>query len=173
MAFHKHFKLPPLRLTQRCGTDVQVRSVHRGITVCSRQSPGPEPVEGARQETQDNVDMGNLPSNEELSSEPTDHQLHCQASVRGWEKLQMGMLLNAVESSAMPVGQTCLLCSEPAVFRCQECGPMIYYCHECFSKQHGKVNFFHTAEKWEVRVFKLKGPQVYRFQRYPGKKEQL
>ena len=67
--------------------------MHRGVTVCSRHSPGPEPVEGARQETQDNVDMGNFPSNEEssgTSSEPTDHQLHSQASVRGW-KLRMGM----------------------------------------------------------------------------------
>ena len=59
-------------------------------------------------------------------------------------------MLNAVEISAMPVDQSCLLCSELAVFRCQECGPLVYYCFECFSKQQQKVNLFHIAEKWEV-----------------------
>ena len=142
MAFHRCFKLPPLRLTQRCGTDVQVRSVHRGVAVCSQQSPGPEQVERGRQEIQD---MSNLPLNEESDDEPTDHQLHIQASVRGWEKLRTGMLLNAVESSAMPIGQDRLLCSEQAVFRCQECGPLVYYCHDCFAKQHEKVNFLQRS----------------------------
>ena len=138
--------------------------MHRGVAVCSQRSPGPEPVEEASsQETQDNLDMdsgANLPLSQESGlspNEPTDHQLHSQASVRGWEKLRMSMLLSAVESSAMPVDQTCLLCSKLAVFRCQECGPLIYYCYECFSKQHEKVNFFHIAEKWEVIILIICG----------------
>ena len=128
-----------------------MRSVHRGVTVCSQDNPAPEPDDEAHQETQDI--MYNPASDPEFdlsSNEPTDHQLDSQASVRGWEKLRMGMLQNAVESSAMPVDQTCLLCSVLAVFRCQECGSSVYYCYQCFSKQHEKVNIFHTAEKWKV-----------------------
>ena len=27
---------------------------------------------------------------------------------------------------------------------------MVYYCYECVSKQHERINLFHIAEKWEV-----------------------
>ena len=60
-------------------------------------------------------------------NEPTDHELYSQASAKGWDKLRKGILLAAVESSAMPINQVCLLCSELALLRCQECGPLVYY----------------------------------------------
>ena len=53
--------------------------------------------------------MGNLPLNEESTNEPTD----CQLDI--WEKLQIDMLLNTVESSAMAIRQACLLRFEQAV----------------------------------------------------------
>ena len=149
MAFHKHVKLPPLRFTRRCGSDVQVGCVHRGASVRS-QAADP----GTLDDNEDSViDSDAIQQCEEcnpLSNEPSDHQLHGEASVRAWEKLRTSMLLNAVESHAMAADQICLCCSKLAVFRCQECGPMVYYCFECFSKQHERVNVFHIAEKWEV-----------------------
>ena len=165
MAFHKHFKLPPYRLTQRCGAAVQVRSIHRGDS--SQQDPSVERsfvTEEVCSEDSPSIVMDTLPCVDELSScieelpplspdEPTLHELQSKASVKGWNNVRMGMLLTAVETSAMPSGQLCLLCCEPAVFRCQECGPLIHYCSKCFSTQDEKVNFFHTPEKWEVQLY--------------------
>ena len=37
-----------------------------------------------------------------------------------------------------------------ATLRCEECGPLGYFCLECFDNAHRAVNRFHVAEKWEV-----------------------
>lgn len=161
MAFHKHFKLPPYRLTQRCGAAVQVRSIHRGDS--SQQASSLESTfmtKEACSEQSQSMDtdaslpcIDGFPSTEErplLSDDPTLHELQRKASIKGWDKLRMRMLLTAVETSAMPSGQLCLLCCEPAVFRCQDCGPLIHYCYQCYCKQHKRANFLHTPEKWEV-----------------------
>ena len=149
MVYHKYVKLPPLRLTQRCGGGVKVRCVHRGrVSAGLHEGPGLQAIEeNEESDITQTFDESNVPH---VPDEPSEHQLDCQASVRGWEKLRMEMLSSAIESSAMPVDQTCFLCSNLAVFRCQACGPLVYYCFECFSKQHEKVNIFHVAEKWEV-----------------------
>ena len=156
MAFHKHFKLPPFKLTQRSAAGVQVQDVHRGAS--SQQSPSDERGSLAQDNPASNQCQSSLLEPSAFSQgnpvpldEPTHHELQSKASVRGWEKLRNGMLSAATESSAMPIGQLCLLCPEPAIFRCQECGPLMHYCSDCFRKQHEKANFYHVAEKWEVR----------------------
>ena len=98
MAFHKHVKLTPLRLTRRCGSDVQVKCVHRGVSVCSEadSSGSQQPEDNCEYKLQESEECSPLPN------EPSDHQLHGEASVRNWEKLRKSMLLDAVESYAMP-----------------------------------------------------------------------
>ena len=79
MAFHRHFKLPPLRLTQRCGTNVQVRSLHRGVS--SQRSNFAGAVEYANLETSSVVTDTASPLIQEPSfsiNEPTDHELYSQ-----------------------------------------------------------------------------------------------
>ena len=166
MAFHKHFKLPPYRLTQRCGAATKVHSIHRGG---SAQYDNPvqstsvkEEREACSQPSQcipsfpcrDDHEFSLCNEQEPLSppEEPTLHELQSKASVKGWSRLRMGMLLSAVSTSAMPSNRLCLLCCEPGILRCQLCGPLIHYCYECFSKQHEKANFFHVPEKWEVNL---------------------
>ena len=97
------------------------------------------------------------PCTEEPIEEPTLHELQSKAAVKGWSKLRMGMPLTAVETSAMPCNQNCLLCCEHTVFRCQQCGLLIYYCYNCYSKQQ-KANFLHVPEKCEVQVYLLYFP---------------
>ena len=160
MASQKHLKLPPFRLTKRCGTAVEVRSIHRGE--CARESRSVEPLEVKLEEGQ------HLPANTAVDNcspcieegepllecdEPSLHEIQTKASVRGWSKLRKEILLTAVECSAMPEGQICILCSEEAaVFRCQQCGPSVFYCEQCYRNQHEKANYFHTPEKWEVKA---------------------
>ena len=152
MSFYKHFKLPPFRLTQRCGSNVQMQSLHRNMPSQRRpttdQSEDESCSEGVSIEMPTAMVVDSTPL-----TEPTNHEVDSQASVRGWNNdynVRKRLLLAAVESNAMPLNQVCILCSELAVLRCQECGPLVHFCIKCFLKQHEKLNFFHIAEKWEV-----------------------
>ena len=139
MAYQKRYKLPPLRLTQRCGDPVDVRSIHPGT--CGKQSvPPPE------QQDQSPCHDALVSENEDTSL-PTLHDLQSQAAVEGWNKIRGQVLLTAVEMSAMPEGQTGLCCSEKAILRCQKCGPLVHYCYQCYLKQHERANFFDVPEK--------------------------
>ena len=153
MAFHKHLKLPPYRLTKRCGREVQVRSIHRSCP-SSLEHCLPSATEEVYTGDSGGSALPFLESDTESHSfpEPTLHELQSKASIAGWKKLRKQMILTAVERSAMPVDQLCFLCGEIAVFRCQECGPLAYFCYKCLCAQHEKANFFHVPEKWEVRL---------------------
>ena len=142
MAFRKHLKLPPYRLTQRCGTAVNVRSVHRGEN--QHATPPSTSSESER------VPSPCPESFEQAEEESTLHELQSKASVKGWSKIRNQLLKAAVSCSELPANQLCIVCNEPALLRCQQCGPLIHYCDQCFSKQHNNVNLFHVAEKWEV-----------------------
>lgn len=43
----------------------------------------------------------------------------------------------------------CSLCTEPALFRCVDCGPWMSYCKHCCITQHSQCCFLHVPEKWE------------------------
>ena len=99
MAFHKHVKLPPLRLTRRCGSDVQVRCVHRGVSLCSSQAVSPESQQRAVDDSKDPDVIDTFHQSEESDPlpEPSDHQLHAEAFVRNWEKLRRSILLKVMQ----------------------------------------------------------------------------
>ena len=80
-------------------------------------------------------------------SEPTLHKLESRASVSGLEKIRKEVMEVVTESAAMPIGQVCLNCKRLAPIRCQECGPLGYFCFGCFEESHRAVNLFHVAEK--------------------------
>ena len=73
-----------------------------------------------------------------------------RASTAAWAQIRSVLLNTAVESSAMPSNQSCIMCPEAAVYRCVQCSPCVYYCHECFGQAHTTVNIFHTGEVWQV-----------------------
>lgn len=85
-------------------------------------------------------------------TEPSLHEIQSKASISAWQQLRERILIITTENSAMPVGQKCLCCDVQACFRCVKCGPFSFYCFECFCQQHRVSNFFHVAEKWEVRI---------------------
>ena len=47
----------------------------------------------------------------------------------------------------------CSLCSEKALYRCIDCGPLILYCEECCITQHSNRCFYHVPERWESGHF--------------------
>ena len=82
--------------------------------------------------------------------EPTNYELESKASVAGWERVRNGMLRAVTEAACLPLAQSCISCDKEASLRCQRCGPLAYFCPDCFDQCHHKTNIFHVAEKWEV-----------------------
>ena len=50
----------------------------------------------------------------------------------------------------MPAGTKCIMCEEFASLRCCYCGPLVFFCEECFKKKHSIMNIFHVPEVWKV-----------------------
>ena len=84
------------------------------------------------------------------TEEPTAYELERKSVVAGWQKIRGDVLKVVTEAAAMPLDQLCLSCDMLATLRCQQCGPLGFFCHECFKISHRHINFFHVSEKWEV-----------------------
>ena len=87
------------------------------------------------------------------TDEPTTHELESRTSAYAWEKIQSDMLTVITEGAAMPPEQACIYCDSLASFRCQQCGPLGFFCSQCLDSSHKLVNLFHVPEKWEVMWF--------------------
>ena len=80
---------------------------------------------------------------------PSLHAIKQKASAAAWNKVRATLQKAAIESSALPGGQSCILCGAPATHRCTSCA---YYCIDCFCQAHSLTNFFHVGEVWEVSL---------------------
>ncbi len=82
--------------------------------------------------------------------EPTEHEIHCQSLVSGWKDIRECVQAVVTENAALSEGQVCIFCGKLASLRCQQCGPLGFFCSQCFTKVHDEINLFHVADKWEV-----------------------
>ena len=102
--------------------------------------------------------------------EPTSHELASKGSVAGWDKVRQGMLKAVTEGaglpfvrvhmlqciyilqctfyaySGMPEDLKCTVCANLASMRCHRCGPLGFFCPECFRQYHADLNLFHIGE---------------------------
>ena len=161
---YKRFSLRPLRLTyQTTGDITECRDIHRGlINVDEVPAHKHIPEEGNKADADT---CQSIPEQEHKSldcgvghcdvsstelDEPTSYELECKASVGAWEEIRPSVLHVVTESSAMRIRQQCLNCKQNAILRCLQCGPVAFFCEDCFSDLHRRLNIFHLAEKWEV-----------------------
>ena len=159
MACRMRLKLPSFQVTQRIGTGSTVRrNLPRG-----RKD---DCVEDEQLSSGGEVGSSDLTSStgffptsfdtvtEDIgcSSQPkvSLHAIKQEAATAAWTQVRPALLKAAVECSAMPAAQCCILCLESASYRCIQCAPWAYFCQNCFSEVHSKINFFHTGEVWEV-----------------------
>ena len=155
MAFYTQLKLPPLKLTVTQHPKATTKVLFRGVddpvgsSILQSSSSGSSEGDSGVGSSVDPTYSWNSHDGSMVDG-PTLHELQRKSSVKGWEEMRSKFFTATVECSAMPLGQECLFCSEPAKFRCQECGPQIFFCESCWLSHHNKVNFFHTLERWEV-----------------------
>ena len=153
MAFYQRYKLSPFKLTQ-CQGAVSTKLIHRGEGSSNKSPPEVSYSQSSVPQSEDEERKKLLmEDNPQTMIEPTCHELERKAAIKGWERLREEFVKVRTECSAMPLGQTCILCKTPAEFRCQNCGPVAFYCHNCLILLHRKTNFFHVAEKWEASNF--------------------
>ena len=148
MASHMKYKLPPFKLTKRsAGTTTQVK-IPRGQSHCTNEEPSniSDSKEEISFQEAESYDEGNSP----VIPEPSLHEIKQKASVTAWCAIRATLRHVAVECNGMPIGQTCIICSAEANYRCVECAAWANYCPHCFSDAHSKVGIFHTGEVWEV-----------------------
>ena len=134
-------KLPNLKLTKRTVGSKSTSIVHRGmgttsspesVTSIDSSEPRDEISEGFTEDARFTEEASEpLCASSDLDlpvsdDEPTNHELQSKADVKGWEQLRNTFLFVATECSAMALGQQCVFCQNPAEFRCQECGPIIF-----------------------------------------------
>ena len=167
MAWRMKLRLPRFKLTQR-STGVEVirrASVPRGREDTTKESALTEERESNTLPdscpptpplARDHADLDILGDfeDQECSQPPTSlpslHEVKQTANAVAWGKIRQDLLQAVTESNAMPIGQLCVICSDIAQYRCVRCGPVVYYCPQCFGNLHSKLNMFHTAEVWDV-----------------------
>lgn len=160
MAWHLKVKLPSFKLTQRSGDSTKEVLVPRGRT--SQTVHKPKEEEGSNENlADDGVDFSML-SDMGVSDydpipdpqQPSLHTIKQKANVAAWDNVRANLRCVAVECSAMPIDQECILCPSPAEYRCIECAAWAYFCSQCFGEVHLKVGIFHTGEVWQVRMYR-------------------
>ena len=149
---YRRLSLPSLRITHRPVLgEKSVHYSHQGLpnTLKKQETNRSGYTDDESWETLDGETESVIyPDSEVIES--TSHELESKASAAGWAVLRSHMLSAVTEMAAMPLSQICLHCDQFAFYRCQQCGPLGFYCQDCFLQCHSSVNIFHVPEKWEV-----------------------
>ena len=96
-------------------------------------------------------DFAPIPANIPWEELTTINTIKQQANVQAWQNVRTKLLNAVVERNVMPHNQVCSLCdSKSAKYRCNRCGPCVYYCETCLYTFHNKNFIFHVPEEWKV-----------------------
>ena len=156
MAWRMKLKLPMFKLTQIGETSTH-RSVPRGRKEANFHpgsqftlSPSPTFDEVTDEKADFHLEPPELLHDSQNGPGVSLHAIKQKANVEAWDKVRTTLRRAAVESSALPINQSCMMCSDPATHRCTHCGASAYYCASCFSQAHTLTNVFHVGEIWKV-----------------------
>ena len=105
--------------------------------------------------------LGDSVSNSAID-DPSDkrsaHHRRRQKAAEAWGRLRSSFIATTVSKSCIPPASMCVKCNTvEATVRCQQCGPLAYFCEACTVEQHCnpifQCNMFHTPELWiNVRI---------------------
>ena len=84
---------------------------------------------------------------------PSLYSMKQRVAADAWEAVRKKLRDACIESTPLPDEQLCIHCSMvEAQMWCRRCGACAYFCKECWSSCHAKLNIFHTPVTWEVSV---------------------
>ncbi len=93
-----------------------------------------------------------------MSSTGRARRSHRQNHIRqleAWNSIQQHLLTQYINSLALPFGQLCILCPNPAQYRCCDCSSVAFYCEDCCRITHHYNHFLHMPEIWLLGQFVL------------------
>ena len=70
-----------------------------------------------------------------------------------WDAATKCLANKFTRTAVFDASTKCSFCSQPAHYRCTDCGLWIAYCEKCCISQHSHCCFFHVPEKWESGQF--------------------
>ena len=151
MAWRMKLSLPKFKVTQIGDTKIY-RNLPRGRKTAASVSCDFPRDSVSTEEEHDDTDVELPPPDVNDDAGPSLHAIKQKASAAAWNKVRATLQKAAIESSALPGSQSCILCGAPATHRCTSCGAWAYYCIDCFCQAHSLTNFFHVGEVWEVSL---------------------
>ena len=154
MAAHNHFKLPPVKVTQRSTYGSRKVSTLKRSQRSHPSGHLNEQPENEQSQSPLTAFETSVVLNDEEEEGLTGHRLGCISSISRWSEMREDLRKTVTENAALPINQLCLFChKEKACLRCQKCGPLSFFCNSCYERWHASTNFFHVPERWEVRIY--------------------
>lgn len=138
-------------------------------SICAEKEENSQDNEGhddfagtSRQITPDTHDNNSEPGREDGHDEIKNLNEYERRLLReegAWEKMRSKLRSSHVKQQYLSEDFPCRECTQEgraipkaAVYRCQDCGPGQFYCHDCATSLHGTRNFFHILEVWRVSI---------------------
>ena len=141
-----------MKVTRRPATgEESVEFAHRDIPFGLQRETAEETSEDRRDT--DRHEAGDIDVDRLLlgmpdeKEDPTQHELESRAVMAGWEKIRKHLIDVVAEDAVMPPGQVCIplyrqywfivkVCLNCKCSASLHCGPLAYYCSECFGNFH-------------------------------------
>ncbi len=65
-----------------------------------------------------------------------------------WDTIAKSLCDKCLPRPVFSGDEVCSLCSEKSLYRCTDCGPLVYYCEVCCIQQHSNRCVLHVPEQW-------------------------
>ena len=72
--------------------------------------------------------------------------LFCSILCYDLQGIRSEILQCVTKAAAMPLSQLCHVCKKEASMRCCRCGPLSFFCVDCFESCHEHNNIFHVGK---------------------------
>lgn len=90
--------------------------------------------------------MNELPDNYGFNEPKTTcYQQKQDKLAANWKSILDSIYNSMLDNEATPDYPSCFNCDNTATLKCFDCGPKIFYCTNCYSHFHSKINLFHYS----------------------------
>ena len=84
-----------------------------------------------------------LPPFHDISNKKQKYYKDQISLAKNWNSITEPIFKGIVESQGFSENPFCIKCNKKAYLKCLDCGPNVYFCYDCNTYFHDKVNIFH------------------------------